>query len=108
MQIYVDALQEFQVANPGFIGSKFIYAPLKNAPNSTTDRYFEVVQRLHKRFPNYLAGFDLVGQEDTSKNIFEFVERLLDLPEDINLFLHAGETNWFGSVDDNMVSLVAT
>lgn len=103
MQIYVDALKEFQDANPGFIGSKFIYAPLKNVTDQTAGTYFEIVRNLHAKFPNYLAGFDLVGQEDTSRSIVDFIEGLLGLPEDINLFLHAGETNWFGSVDENMV-----
>lgn len=105
MQIYIEALDEFKQENPGFIGSKFIYAPIKNASNRTADRYFDVVKNLHKKFPQYLVGFDLVGQEDVSKNILDFIDGLLDLPEDINLFLHAGETNWYGSVDENMVSI---
>lgn len=104
MQIYVDALDEFKQENPGFIGSKFVYAPRKNVSNQTSDHYFEVIRSLHKKFPTFLAGFDLVGQEDISRNIMEFINKLLDLPEDINLFLHAGETNWYGTVDDNLVS----
>lgn len=103
MQIYVDALKEFQNENPDFIGSKFIYAPLKNVTDKRAGTYFQIVRDLHEKFPNYLAGFDLVGQEDKSRNILDFIEGLLDLPENINLFLHAGETNWFGSIDDNMV-----
>lgn len=104
MEIYIEALNEFKLENPDFIGSKFIYAPLKNAPNATVEKYFEVVKRLHKRFPHFLAGFDLVGQEDTSTDLLSFAGRLLDLPEDIKLFLHAGETNWNGGTDENMVS----
>lgn len=105
MQIYVNATNEFKNENPNFIGSKFIYAPLKNVTDKTAGTYFEIVRKLHRKFPNFLAGFDLVGQEDTSRSIIDFIDSLLDLPEDINLFLHAGETNWYGSVDINMVCL---
>lgn len=104
MQIYVDALNEFKNDNSGFIGSKFIYAPLKAAPNATVDKYFDTVQNLFKKFPNFFAGFDLVGQEDNSPNIINFADKLLQLPEEINFFFHAGETNWFGSTDENLVN----
>lgn len=106
MQLYVDGLDEYKAGNPDFIGSKFIYAPLKAAPNSTVQTYFEIVQRLHEKFPDFLAGFDLVGQEDSAPSIIDFAENLLKLPEDIKFFLHAGETNWYGSVDENLVNIL--
>lgn len=103
MQIYYDALNEFKEEHPDFIGSKFIYAPIKAVPNDTALEYFNDVRKLHSKFPDFLAGFDLVGQEDTSPKISDFAENLLALPEDIHFFLHAGETNWYGSIDENLV-----
>lgn len=102
--IYVEALEEFKSENPGFIGSKVIYAPIKNVPNATAQGYFPVIPRLHARFPNFFAGFDLVGQEDPSPMLINFVENLLQVPKEINFYMHAGETNWFGSIDENLVS----
>lgn len=103
MAIYVEALDEFKRENPSFIGSKFIYAPIKQVSNETAANYFDVVLRLHAKFPHFLAGFDLVGQEDTAPGLVSFAQHILQLPADINFFFHAGETNWFGSVDENLV-----
>lgn len=107
MGIYVEALDEFKRDNPSFIGSKFIYAPLKSADNQTINGYFKIVRHLYAKFPKFLAGFDLVGQEDTAPSLLAFAENILKLPSDIKLFFHAGETNWFGSVDENLVSFIA-
>lgn len=65
--------------------------------------HIDIVRQLHSKFSTFLAGFDLVGQEDKGHSLLDFIEDLLELPEDINLFLHAGETNWYGSVDENLV-----
>lgn len=106
MEIYIEALNEFMQENPSFIGSKFIYAPIKQMPNQTVATYFDIVRRLHSKFPNFLAGFDLVGQEDISPGLISFAEQILQLPDDIKLFFHAGETTWFGSTDENLVIII--
>lgn len=106
VQIYVDTLEEFKRANPDFIGSKFVYAPLRLVPDTTMDEYISNVQDLHESYPDFIAGFDLVGQEDMGRPLLDFTEKLLSLPDSIKFFLHAGETNWFGSsVDENLVCL---
>lgn len=103
MRVYIEALDEFKRDNPSFIGSKFIFAPLKSVSNETASTYFETVQRLYTKFPQFLAGFDLVGQEDPAPRLVSFAEHILQLPNEIQFFFHAGETNWFGSVDENLV-----
>lgn len=102
--IVIEALEEFKKENPGFIGSKIIYAPGKSAPEDKVRNYFKIVSRLHARFPNFLAGYDMPGQEDISPLIINFIEQLLHVPKEINFYLHAGETNWFGKTDENLVS----
>lgn len=104
MRIYIEALDEFKRENPTFIGSKFIYSGGKRASEEVTAKYFETVQRLHAKYPQFLAGFDLSGQEDKARPLVTFAERILQLPADIQLFFHAGETNWYGSTDENVVS----
>lgn len=106
VQMYVDVLKEFKEENPEFIGSKFIYAPLKAVPDTVFEEYMLTMVKLHETYPDFVAGFDLVGQEDTSRKLFSFAELLLNLPENIKYFFHAGETNWFGSIDENMVKLI--
>lgn len=105
VQMYVDVLRNFQTANPEFIGSKFVYAPLKAVPNATFEEYAIVMRELSAMFPDFVAGFDLVGQEDTGRTLISFAEHLLQLPDEVRFFFHAGETNWFGRVDENLVRI---
>lgn len=52
-----------------------------------------------------MVGFDLVGQEDLGRPLKDFAKRLLELPESLNFYFHAAETNWFGvDTDRNIVS----
>lgn len=104
VEIYSEALDEFKSENPGFIGSKIIYAPVKKVSNETAQNYFKIIPKLHARFPNFLAGFDMAGQEDVSPSIIDFLANILQVPKEINFYMHAGETNWFGSTDENLVS----
>lgn len=102
--MYKTISDEFAQANPTFIGSKFIYAPVKFVTDEGFDEYLVTVQELVTQFPDYVAGFDLVGQEDTGRPLKEFAQKLLELPENIRFFFHAGETNWSGTTsDENLV-----
>lgn len=103
LKVYIEASDEFKSENPSFIGAKFIYSGGKRGSNETTARYFETIRRLHAKFPEFVAGFDLSGQEDKAFPLVTFAERILQLPKDIKLFFHAGETNWYGSTDENVV-----
>lgn len=105
-QLYVDGLNEFKAEHPDFIGSKFIFAPLKAVPETTILEYIDIVTDLQRKFPEHIAGFDLVGQEDTAPKLFDLVHSLLKTPDDIQFFYHAGETNWFGSIDENLVDAI--
>lgn len=52
------------------------------------------MKRLKAAFPDFVAGFDLVGQEDKGEPLIAFVDELLQLSEaDIRVFYHAGETS---------------
>lgn len=103
LKFYIEACDEFKRENPSFIGSKFIYNGGKRGSNETTAKYFETIRRLHAKFPEFVAGFDLSGQEDKAFPLVTFAERILQLPKDIKLYFHAGETNWYGSTDENVV-----
>jgi adenosine deaminase CECR1 len=104
VQIYVDTLAQFKADYPDFIGSKFIYAPVRSVDDTTFNSYLDTMLQLHAQFPDFVAGFDLVGQEDRGRPLTDFIERLLAFPETIKFFFHAGETNWNGlSTDENLV-----
>nr|CAD7398219.1 unnamed protein product [Timema cristinae] len=103
MRIYEEVTRRFQNNNPEFIGAKFIYAPSRRVDNETMDRYLNMTLTLKNTFGSFLAGFDLVGQEDRGRPLKDLAEKLLQFPEDINLFFHAGETNWQGMTDENLI-----
>lgn len=63
-QIYVDVLKEFKSSHLDFVGAKFIYAPIRAANDETFNSYLPIMLKLQKNFPDFIAGFDLVGQED--------------------------------------------
>lgn len=104
MAIYSEALAEFKQEHPDFIGSKIIYSPSKFRNSAVTEHCFETIKRLKAKYPDFLVGFDLVGQEDPSPPLVSYAEHILKLPSDINFYFHAGETNWFGGIDENMVN----
>lgn len=74
-QMYVDVLKEFKKNHPDFVGSKFIYAPLRSVDDETFNTYLPILRKLQNNFPDFIAGFDVVGQEDRgSENISVLIE----------------------------------
>ena len=107
VQIYKNTLDKFMANNPGFIGSKFIYAPSRRADNARLDNYIKLAIELKQKYPDFFAGFDLVGQEELGRPLKDFVPQLLSMPENIDFYFHAGETNWYGSsVDENLIDAI--
>ncbi|CAB3368241.1 Hypothetical predicted protein [Cloeon dipterum] len=109
--MYAEANAEFNAAQlPGeWFGSRFIYAPTRNVDNATADVYVQTALALLNAHPDYIAGFDLVGQEDKGRPLVEFVNQMFELRQqkpDIKFFFHAGETNWQGETDLNLIDAV--
>lgn len=107
VQLYKETLQEFMMEYPDFIGARLIYGPHRSVNNATVKTYIENILRLMKTHPDFVAGFDLVGQEDPGRPLHSFVNFIKQLPTNIKFFFHAGETNWFGAISDlNLVDAV--
>ncbi|XP_012265133.2 adenosine deaminase 2 [Athalia rosae] len=106
-RLYKHTTDRFVKDNPDFIGAKLIFAPVRQCTTSTLDEYLRIAEELKKELPDFVAGFDLVGQEDKGKPLIEFADKLKAVSPDIPLFLHAGETNWYGaSTDENLIDAV--
>ncbi|KAH8378941.1 hypothetical protein KR009_002206 [Drosophila setifemur] len=107
VRIYVETLEKFKEAHPDFIGSRMIYAPIRNTDSKTVAGYIETLKQIKAEYPDFIAGFDLVGQEELGRPLKDFTDELLSIPEDIDFYFHAGETNWFGSsVDENLIDAI--
>lgn len=104
IRLYLEALVEFKQEHPDFVGSKVIFAIRKLSVEQIA-QYFETARRLKEKFPDFVAGFDMVGQEDKAPMLVQYAEHILQLPSEMKLYFHAGETNWFGGVDENMVNI---
>ncbi|KAJ8975620.1 hypothetical protein NQ317_000324 [Molorchus minor] len=62
--LYYETLQKFKTDYPAFHGARFIYAPRRKVSNQTVNNYVQMYLKLKDLYPDFIAGFDLVGQED--------------------------------------------
>ncbi|XP_070150821.1 adenosine deaminase 2 [Polyergus mexicanus] len=89
--------------HPDFLGVKIIYSPRRSINETKLDEYLKTLVQLTEFYPNFVIGFDLVGQEDKGEPLIKFVDKLNAVNPKIKFFFHAGETNWNGvSTDFNL------
>lgn len=107
VELYLETLNLFMEHYKDFQGARFIYAPPRDIDNKTLADHIDTARALKKKYPNFIAGFDLVGQEDIGKPLIDFVDQLQNLSKEMNVFYHAGETNWYGeSTDLNIIDAI--
>lgn len=106
-ETYKKVLDQFMEDYPDFYGAKLIYAPLRHVDEAAVMNYMNIAKKINEKLPNFLAGFDLVGQEDLGQPIKEFMPTLAANADDLNYFFHAGETNWCGmTTDENLFDAI--
>nr|ABC50165.1 adenosine deaminase-related growth factor-like protein [Mamestra brassicae] len=104
---YKRVTEKFMRDYPDFFGAKLIYAPLKLVDKATLKEYIRIALLIQALMPDFLVGFDLVGQEDLGVPLKEFAHELAEVRESLDLYLHAGETNWYGtSSDENLFDAI--
>ncbi|KAI0819073.1 Metallo-dependent hydrolase [Irpex lacteus] len=82
-----------------FVGSKIIYTTIRFIPPEELEWYLDDCIALKQEFPHLIAGFDLVGHEDSLRPLTDylvpltkFVQKQKDLGIEIPFIFHAGET----------------
>ncbi|KAG8769995.1 hypothetical protein FRC12_004588 [Ceratobasidium sp. 428] len=106
----VKASMKEQGREDEFVGAKIIYTTLRIIDNERLTWYLEECMDLKVEFPDLIAGFDLVAQEDTGFPLIYYIESLLGFQAetkrrglDIPFILHAGETlDDGGAADSNL------
>jgi len=107
LNVYKNVTEKFvKTYQKDFFGAKMIYIKTRTSSKSDIQQAVNKGIYLKKKYPEILAGFDLVGQEDTGNTLLHYINELL-IPKvtgaDLPYFFHAGETNWEGqTVDYNM------
>ncbi|KAI9448908.1 hypothetical protein BJY52DRAFT_1309800 [Lactarius psammicola] len=91
-----------------FVGAKVIYTTVRVLSPEEIEWYLEDCITLKQEFPDLIAGFDIVGDENEARPLIDYIKPLLafkqrvkDLGLDLPLLLHAGETLSDGGKADN-------
>ncbi|KAH6609902.1 hypothetical protein Trco_003248, partial [Trichoderma cornu-damae] len=115
MAIIVEEVQRFQrdVAARGefFGGLKVIYCTPRSMPRAQVQAALAECMEFKKKWPRWIAGFDLVGEEAKGNPIKMFIPELLEFKKkcaqeglDIPFLFHCGETLDMGTdTDGNLV-----
>lgn len=79
----------------------------RNVEKDSAESKMKKFADLNLKYPNFVIGFDLVGQEDTGKSLSTYVEKLKEISQNGRFYFHAGETNWFNTeADANLIDAI--
>ncbi|ALC46794.1 Adgf-C [Drosophila busckii] len=98
--------EEFKAKHHDFVGLKLIYAKRNQASEAQMAERLKTFKQLHAAKPNFIIGFDMIGNEDSGDSISKFLNEFSDMPSTANFFFHAGETNWHGRSSWNMMDAI--
>ncbi|ROW08424.1 hypothetical protein VMCG_03294 [Cytospora schulzeri] len=112
MGIIMDEYDRFQAETENYFGGlKVIYCCPRSWPNEKVAGGLRECLAFKQRWPSWIAGFDLVGEEGKGKPLSAFVPEFLRFQEDcasagveIPFLFHCGETLEVGTgTDDNLL-----
>lgn len=117
MEMIIEEVERFQKDKKAkddtyFAGLKIIYCCPRSYPNEKVANGLAECLRFKQRWPEWIAGFDLVGEEGKGKPLSAFVPEFLQFKKDcedasvgeIPFLFHCGETLESGSeTDDNLL-----
>ncbi|XP_068611400.1 adenosine deaminase 2-A [Brachionichthys hirsutus] len=106
VKMFQEVTENFKADHPDFLGARIIYSVNRALSLSDVKAAVKGAIQLQKDFPDVVAGFDLVGREDSGNSLWNFREAL-SLPAELGVtlpyFFHAGETDEEGTKTDQNV-----
>ncbi|XP_041795114.1 adenosine deaminase 2-A [Chelmon rostratus] len=107
LKTYQDITRDFTAEHPDFFGARIIFSVHRAVNASVMTGIVEEAMKLQRDFPDIMAGFDMVGREDSGRPLWYFRDAL-SLPAEhgvtLPFFFHAGETDLEGTeVDQNLL-----
>ncbi|KAK1754197.1 hypothetical protein QBC47DRAFT_302869 [Echria macrotheca] len=114
MDIIVEECERFQEINNEFYGLKIIYCTPRSFSETQIAAALDECREFKKKYPKYIAGYDLVGEEAAGKPLKDFIRQFLDFDKScrdegysIPFLFHGGETLDIGTeVDQNLVDAI--
>lgn len=107
LKYFRDASIRFQKNNPLWQGVRVIYSPSRSLVTSrSASNYLNIGLDLQKEFPDIFLGMDFVGHEDPGHKLKDYVRAVISVGKQMRFFFHAGETNWNGITDMNLLDAV--
>ncbi|KAI5094201.1 adenosine deaminase 2-A [Silurus meridionalis] len=104
IQTYKNVSEQFKLEHPDFIGIRIIVSVFRLTNLSAVKQAVQDTIEIQKRYPEIIAGFDLVGREDGGNSIWYFRSALPVPTGNLSYFFHAGETDLYGTdVDRNIL-----
>ena len=107
LRIFDEEVKKFQASNEGkdFWGCRIIWSSLRSWGKRQIVEHMKECIRMKIAYPDIIAGYDLVGQEDMGRplsdltpELFWFKKRCVESGVDLPFFFHAGEC--LGDGDD--------
>lgn len=96
LKTYQEVTKQFIAEHPDFFGARVIFTIHRGVNSTVMGQAVEEAMELKRNFPDFMAGFDLVGREDQGRPLWYFRNEL-SLPSDrgqtLPFFFHAGETS---------------
>ncbi|OAX84932.1 hypothetical protein ACJ72_00685 [Emergomyces africanus] len=106
-QAFGEEIEKFKSSpeGQGFHGARMIWTTLRALSNRSIAENMKHCIAIKQRFPELVAGYDVVGQEEKGRTLadlvgvlFWFKKKCVEAGVDIPFFFHAGE--WVGDGDE--------
>ncbi|KAL6116719.1 ada2 [Pungitius sinensis] len=107
LRTFQEVTRKFVADHPDFLGARVIFSVHRALSVSEVKAAVKEAIQLQADFPDVVAGFDMVGREDSGRSLWYFRDALA-LPAELGValpyFFHAGETDADGTdVDQNVL-----
>ncbi|KAL3282298.1 hypothetical protein HHI36_005487 [Cryptolaemus montrouzieri] len=105
-KLMLNVEQKFKETHNDFYGARFIYSIYRGVSFEDLRKDLKEILELQQKFPKLIVGLDFIGFEEEGHSLLHFYPELIGVEKDLHFFFHAGETNWFGHTDMNLVDAV--
>lgn len=105
-EIFLSTVNEYRVRHPSFLGVRYIHSVYRGVTLEQLKTALTELIKLQESFPDFIVGFDFVGYEEEGHQLVYYHEVLSEFKDKVKFFFHAGESNWYGKTDFDLIDAV--